>query len=31
VDLSLDLQWTDSAFTGVDDAIIVGLRLDIRL
>jgi porin len=31
VDLSLDLQWTKSAFESVEDAIILGLRLDLRL
>jgi porin len=31
VDLSLDFQWTKSAFESVDDAIILGLRLDLRL
>jgi porin len=30
-DLSLDFQWTQSAFSNVDDAIVVGLRLDVRL
>ena len=29
--LSLDFQWTKSAFKTVDDAFILGLRLDIRL
>lgn len=31
VALSLDLQWTKSAFDQVDDALILGARLDIRL
>ena len=31
VALSLDLQWTKSAFAQVDDAVILGVRLDIRL
>jgi len=31
VALSLDLQWTKSAFSQVDDAVILGVRLDIRL
>jgi porin len=30
VALSLDLQWTKSAFERVGDAIILGLRLDLR-
>jgi porin len=30
VALSLDLQWTKSAFESVDDAIIIGLRLALR-
>jgi porin len=31
VDLSLDFQWTKSAFENVEDAIVLGLRLDLRL
>jgi porin len=31
VALSLDLQWTKSAFPKVDDAVILGVRLDVRL
>ena len=30
VDLSLDLQWSESAFAQVDDAVILGARLDLR-
>jgi porin len=31
VDLSLDFQWTQSAFESAEDAVILGLRLDLRL
>jgi porin len=28
--LSLDLQWSESAFAQVDDAVLLGVRLDVR-
>ena len=31
VALSLDVQWTRSALSAVDDAVVLGARLDIRL
>jgi porin len=31
VALSLDLQWAKSGFAKVDDAVILGIRLDVRL
>ncbi len=31
VDLSVDIQWARSAFAGVDDSVIPGIRLNVRL
>lgn len=31
VDLSLDIQWARSAFAGIEDSVIPGVRLNVRL
>ena len=31
VDLTLDIQWAKSAFSGIEDSVIPGVRLNVRL